>query len=384
MELDLLPGGEPLRGEVRAFLAGRQPGDDGRGYDPALWASLARAGWLAPRRMADLAVVLSELGRARVPTPVQSGVVQVLAAVPVDGVADGAVRAAMCLAGPGGAVAPGALGATCRTDGKHVAVDGEGVAVDGEDVVVDGEDVIDGEDVVVDGVKGYVPYADSADVFVVAVDGPGDGVSLVTVPAVSPGVRVAVAPSIAGDRQAWVSFSGARGRPAAPLGSAWDRVARAVLVGTAALCAEAVGASAALIERTAAHASAREQFGGPIGRLQSVQHRMADMAIDHLAACGAVDDAIARLDAGLAADAEVAAAKALCGTALLRVAASAHQVWGGTGYLASSGIHEWTRLIKGVDGQLGGAHAQRLALLSALYRRGDWSTHQLELPTPPA
>ncbi len=357
MELELLAGGEPLRGNVRAFLAAHQGGGHPLGYDPALWSALAGAGWLAPRTVADLAVVLSELGRARAPTPIQNGVVQVLAATPVDGVVDGTVRAAMCLAGPAGAVAPGALGATCRTDG---------------------------DEVVVDGVKGYVPYADSADVFVVAADGPGGGVSLVTVPARSSGAAVAtvaVAPSIAGDRQSTVKFTGARGRPAAPLGSAWERVARAVLVGTVALCAEAVGASAALIEGTVAHASARVQFREPIGRRQAVQHRIADMAIDHLAARGAVDDAVARLDAGMPADAEVAAAKAMCGTALLRVAASAHQVWGGTGYLAAARVHEWTRLIKGVDGQLGGAHAQRLSLLSALHQRGGWSTHRLDFPT---
>jgi alkylation response protein AidB-like acyl-CoA dehydrogenase len=350
IELELLPGGEPLRGEVRALLAAQAAGDDGRGYDRSLWAALGRTGWLAQPRLADLAVVLAELGRARVPTPVQNGVVQVLAAAAVDGVADATVRAALCLCGPSGAVEPGRLGASCRADGDGA---------------------------VVDGVKGYVPYADSADVFVVAADGPGGGVSLVAVPATAAAVTVDVAPSIAGDRQASVSFSAARGRLLAPLGSAGERVARAVLVGTAALCAEAVGASAALIERTVAHVSTRAQFGGPIGRLQAVQHRMADMAIDHLATCGAVEEAVARLDAGLPAEAEVAAAKAMCGTALSRVAASAHQLWGGTGYLASSGLHEWTRLIKGADAQLGGVHAHRLALVAALRERGEWSTHEL-------
>jgi alkylation response protein AidB-like acyl-CoA dehydrogenase len=354
MALELLAGGEPLRSEVRAFLSDHPARDDPHGYDESLWAALGRTGWLSAPRLGDLAVLLSELGRARVPTPVQNGVVQLLAAASVEGVADATVRAALCLAGPDGAVAPGVLGARCRAAG-------------------------DGDEVVVDGVKGYVPYADSADVFLVATDGPGDGVSLVTVPAGARGLAVDVLTSIGGDRQATVSFAAVAGRASVPLGAAWERVARAVLVGAAGLCSEAVGASAAMIERTAAHAAWRHQFGGPIGRLQAVQHRMADMAIDHLAAAGAVEEAFACLDGGRPAGAEVAAAKSLCGSALLRVAASAHQVCGGSGYLASFGLHEWTRRIKGAEAQLGGTHAQRLAIVAALRERDDWSTHSLDL-----
>ncbi|HZQ58051.1 MAG TPA: acyl-CoA dehydrogenase [Acidimicrobiales bacterium] len=348
MELDLLPGGGPLRAQVRAFLAPWASPEEG--YDPALWAALGATGWLAPARLADLAVVLEELGRAGAPTPVQNGVVQVLAAAPMDGVADARVRAALCVCGPGGAVAPGALGAVCRLEA--------GVAV-------------------VDGVKAYVAHAATADVLVVAADGPGAGASLVQLPASAPGVGIEVRPSVAGDRQATVTFSGARGRVIGEPGGAWERVARAVLVGTAGLCAEAVGASAALIERSVDHVTTRVQFGGPIGRFQAVQHRMADMAIDHLAAFGAVEEAFAALDAGRPAGAEVAAAKALCATALARVAASAHQVCGGTGYLAESGLHRWTRLIAGAAAQFGGGHSQRLAVVAALDGTAGWSTHDL-------
>jgi alkylation response protein AidB-like acyl-CoA dehydrogenase len=350
MELDLLPGGGELRARIRAFLEPWAVPD--AGYEPALWAALGATGWLVPDRLADLVVVLQELGRAGTPTPVQNGVVQVLAAATVDGVTDATTRAALCLAGPGGAIAPGALGVACR---------------------------VDGEQAVLDGAKYFVPFADSADVLVVAADGPGTGVSLVTVPAGSPGVAIDARPSVAGDRQATVTFSSARGRLDGERGTAWRRVADAVLVGTAALCAEAVGASAALIERSIEHVSARVQFGGPVGRFQAVQHRMADMAIDHMAAFGAVEEAVDALAAGgpAAASAEVAAAKALCGTALARVAASAHQVCGGTGYLASSGLHRWTRLIAGADAQLGGAHAQRVALVATLADGGGWSSHDL-------
>jgi alkylation response protein AidB-like acyl-CoA dehydrogenase len=374
VELDLLPGGGSLRAELRSTLDRlHAPArideltSEPPGYDPALWSALAGDGWLARcaspsagghGRVSSLAVVLEELGRARVPSPVQNGVVQstwALDAVasPADaarrggGVTAGTARTALCLAGPTGRVAAGALGARLE-DGR------------------------------LDGVKRFVPYADSADLLLVVADGPGDGVTLAAVPATVVGVTVQAAASIAGDRQAEVRFDGVRvavGDVVGEPGGAWDGLVRAMLVATTALCAEAVGASAALIERTVARASARTQFGTPIGAMPAVQQRCADMAIDHLAALGALDEAVQCIDAGHPAEVEVAAAKAVCGASCLRVAASAHQVWGGTGYLADAGIHHWTRLIKGLDAQLGTARAQRQLTATRLRQRGGWSTH---------
>jgi alkylation response protein AidB-like acyl-CoA dehydrogenase len=374
VELDLLPGGGSLRAELRGVL------DRGHtaaridelvaappGYDPALWAALAAGGWLArcapsaaggDGRTATLAVVVQELGRARVPTPVQNGVVQstwaaAAVASPADaarhlrGVTAGTVRTALCLAGPSGRATRGTLGA--RVDHGRL-----------------------------DGVKRFVPYADSADTLLVLVDGPDHGVTLVAVPAAAPGITVETAPSIAGDRQAEVRFDGVQVAADAVVGApgrAGDALYQAALVGTVALCAEAVGASAALIERTAARAAARRQFGGPIGAMPAVQQRTADMVIDHLAAVGALDEAVRCIDAGGPAAVEVAAAKAVCGAACLRVAASAHQVWGGTGYLAEAGVHHWTRLIKGMDAQLGTAREQRLHAAALLRASNGWSTH---------
>jgi len=358
VDLDLLPGGGTLRAEVRAYLEPRHDPmrladlvSGSPGYDPDVWADLGRKGWLTlgtpQATVAELAVLASELGRARVPTPFQNGVVQPSWA----GVPAGTRRVAFCLPGPAGRVTPGALGVTCHRAGAGVRLHG---------------------------VKRYVPYADTAELLVVVADGPGAGVSLVAVPVPADGVTVETAPSIAGDRQAEVRFDDVHADGDAvigTLGEAAERVRLAVLVGTVSLCAEAVGASAALVERTTAHALTRVQFGGPIGRLQAVQHRLADMAMDHLAAVGAVDDAVACLDAGRPADVEIAAAKALCGTACLRVAASTHQIWGGTGYLADAGLHHWTRLIKGIDAQLGGAREQRRELARLLAAGGGWSTH---------
>jgi alkylation response protein AidB-like acyl-CoA dehydrogenase len=379
VDVDLLPGGAPWRAEVRAAIEGRD--DPARlddltstapGYDPDLWAEMGRAGWLtrcAPpplgeNRLRELAVLLEELGRARVPTPVQNGLVQsawaaagAVGDLAVDvptrwrGITDGTTRTALCLAGPSGRCVPGALGVTAHRVGRGLRLDG---------------------------IKRFVPYADSADVLLVVADGPGPGVSLVAVDPSAAGVTIEPAPSIAGDRQAEIRVRDVHVRADAIVGDAggaWPGISHAVLVGTVALCAEAVGASAALVERTVSHALGRVQSGRPIGALPVVQVRTADMVIDHLAAVGAVDEAFGRLEAGAGAEPEVAAAKAMCGSACLRVAASAHQIWGGTGYLADAGIHHWTRLIKGIDVQLGGGREQRAGLVMMLRERRAWSTH---------
>jgi len=67
MELDLLPGGEPLRARVRAFLAPWHAA--GEGDEGALWDALGATGWLSPRPLADASVLLQELGYAALVTP---------------------------------------------------------------------------------------------------------------------------------------------------------------------------------------------------------------------------------------------------------------------------------------------------------------------------
>ena len=47
----------------------------------------------------------------------------------------------------------------------------------------------------------------------------------------------------------------------------------------AALCAEAVGAMAALHELTVDYLKTRKQFGAPIGCFQALQHRAVDMLV---------------------------------------------------------------------------------------------------------
>ena len=66
-------------------------------------------------------------------------------------------------------------------------------------------------------------------------------------------------------------------------------------------------------------------------------------------------------DGALSASATVtvAGAKLSATSAALRVAAGAHQICGGWGYLADSGLHSYTRTIKAAESQLGTPFAVR-------------------------
>ena len=62
-------------------------------------------------------------------------------------------------------------------------------------------------------------------------------------------------------------------------GNGIEVLSRAIELGNAALCAEAVGIMSAVNEITLEYLKTRKQFGVPIGKFQALQHRMADMIL---------------------------------------------------------------------------------------------------------
>lgn len=120
--------------------------------------------------------------------------------------------------------------------------------------------------------------------------------------------------------------------------------------------ADAVGVGAWCVETAASHACEREQFGRPIGQFQAVKHRCADMLCALEAARAAVWDAAGALDRGEAgADLAVAVAAALGPDAAYRCAKDAVQVLGGIGFTWEHDAHLYlkramaTRLLTGTS-----------------------------------
>ena len=90
------------------------------------------------------------------------------------------------------------------------------------------------------------------------------------------------------------------------------------------LAAEQIGAAAKCLDLTVEYTKNRVQFGRPIGSFQALKHRMADLYVAVQSARAVVDDAIAEPSATSAALARVTASEAFS-----KVAAEAVQMHGG-------------------------------------------------------
>ncbi|HVV19047.1 MAG TPA: acyl-CoA dehydrogenase family protein [Pseudonocardiaceae bacterium] len=113
--------------------------------------------------------------------------------------------------------------------------------------------------------------------------------------------------------------------------------ARAFEFGVLACAAYLLGAGAALLDRAAAYAKQRVQFGRPIGRFQAVKHLLADVFVGLELARPLLHGAAVTMTSR-----DVSAARVACGDAAYRAARTALQVHGAIGYTAE---HELGRLL---------------------------------------
>jgi alkylation response protein AidB-like acyl-CoA dehydrogenase len=132
------------------------------------------------------------------------------------------------------------------------------------------------------GTKTVVPAGGHAGAFIVSartggnVDDPA-GVALFVVSRGEPGVEVKPYPTQDGAAAAELVLKGASGIELLPAGQALPALERAVDIGIAALCAEAVGAMDRLAALTVEYMNTRKQFGVAIATFQALRHRVADV-----------------------------------------------------------------------------------------------------------
>jgi alkylation response protein AidB-like acyl-CoA dehydrogenase len=262
-----------LRAEARRFLADRCPPAaarralEGAPLDRALWSELAAMGWVGaalPERHGGaglgqlaLCVLSEELGRSLAPLPWASSVCEAgeaLAAFATPAqqaqwlprLAAGEVVATLALAAGPGPFDPARLSGTVAA-GRVTA-----------DFVA-------------------VPDALTADLFVIAVPGPGSLLWLVARDA--PGVRVHPAEGIDPTRP--IGRLELRDAPAEPLPGAADPAALRRLIDRAAVLAafEQLGTAEAALTMATAYARERYAFGRPIGSFQAIKHKLADVYI---------------------------------------------------------------------------------------------------------
>jgi alkylation response protein AidB-like acyl-CoA dehydrogenase len=150
-----------------------------------------------------------------------------------------------------------------------------------------------------------------------------------------------------------------------------------------ALAAEIVGCMDAALSLTVAYVSDRRAFGHPLGALQAVQHRLAELQV-------AVDGArwLTREAAYNGASAEAAAtACAAATTAVERVIADTHQLTGAMSLTREYDLHLWTLPMWALSQEAGGLEAHREAVAVARWsaerlnghsRRGAVTRHPIE------
>ncbi|HVV10510.1 acyl-CoA dehydrogenase family protein [Amycolatopsis sp.] len=111
--------------------------------------------------------------------------------------------------------------------------------------------------------------------------------------------------------------------------------------------ADALGASARLLEMTLEHVRTRAQFGRAVGSFQAVKHHCATMAADLELSRAVVLAAMRALDGEPDARAEaVSAAASFAGEACSRVASLALQLHGGMGFTWEQQVHVFLRRAK--------------------------------------
>jgi alkylation response protein AidB-like acyl-CoA dehydrogenase len=319
-------------------------------------AAAARAAFAAGERppivagpLTDLVVVARELGRAAVPSTFHTDVLahllgwrgSGLTAVALDLTAGPDLETS----GPTGAAT--AAAATPPTGAGSLAGEGgpPGLAV-------------------VSGVCDFVAHGAVAEKVLVVV---GED-RVVEVDVRGDGVEVQAQVTIGGDDRGRVTLD------RAPVVAGWTcDVAGARARAAVVLAADAVGAAEGALDAAVAHVKERRQWGAPLGTLQAVQHRAADMLIDVTLAADAVLDAAGIADRagnteGTEGEVRLAAAyaKATAIERCRRVTAAAHQLAGGQGILADRPFHRWYRRVKAAEPELGDARRHRSTIAAAL------------------
>jgi len=105
----------------------------------------------------------------------------------------------------------------------------------------------------------------------------------------------------------------------------------------------AVGSMRRLLAATIAYACERQAFGRPIGRLQSIRHKLAEIGVKLEAGRSLTYAALRRYAAGDDATREVTMAKLLTQRAAVEVADECLQIHGGYGYMREYGIERALR-----------------------------------------
>jgi alkylation response protein AidB-like acyl-CoA dehydrogenase len=339
MDLSLSPAQQILQQSARTFLQQRCPPGrvqelalDPRGFAADLWKEIATLGWpgllISPElggsggSVGEVLALVEELGRACFPSPFVGSAVIATAAL----AAAGGRRARELLS----ALAVGERICTLAVLEESGQLDPDALAMP---VTAPGR---------LSGSKLFVPDAHAATDVIVLGRGPAGSTALL-LPMDRGGIEVRPLDCMTGDKLFELAFTEVDTRPEDILGApggGWALLGPAFRLGALARSAEMVGAAQRVLELCVEHARVRVQGGRPIGGYQAVQHACADLFRDVESARWLTWEAGWQVEAGRPdVDAAVAATKAYCGEAALRVARRGHQIMGAIGYSEEHPLH---------------------------------------------
>ncbi|MFM8557545.1 MAG: acyl-CoA dehydrogenase family protein [Betaproteobacteria bacterium] len=301
------------------------------GFDPTVWKKMVEMGWPAaalPERyggaglgLMELSLIIEALGQASLPCPLFSTVIE--AGLLLVDAADEAQKSHWL---------------SRITSGEAlltVAMLEESGRMAPEDIAL--KLTPRGDTLVLQGTKLFVRDAGVADAIIcVARSGqsPSD-LSLVLVPADTPGIRRARMTAAGGEALWQVAFNDVSLPGHAMVGrlnAAWQPLQNMIARGAALKAAELTGIGQAALDLTVNYARQRIQFDRPIGSFQGVQHHCAEMARDLAVTRLLARQAAARIDRARDARREVSIAKAKASEAIPALTRTAHQIHGAVGY----------------------------------------------------
>ncbi|WP_199431818.1 acyl-CoA dehydrogenase family protein [Qaidamihabitans albus] len=325
----------------------------------AAWRALAKAGLLSlalPAELdgdglgvAEVAVVLTEVGRAAAPLPALATLA--LGVLPVEHLGGADQRAELL---PDVSCGDAVLTAALHEPSDPLTTRPATTATGGSG------------DWLLTGVKTAVPYAATARRVLVPASMPG-GTGVFLVNPAGAGVTLTATRTATGAPEYTMRLTGA---PVAESGLLDTRVPgesvavlhRYALAGAVAL---GDGALAGALALTTGHLGTREQFGRPLATFQAVAQEIADVYIAsrtvHLAALSAAW----RLASGLDPDGELDIAAYWLAEEAPRAMAACHHLHGGLGVDADYPLHRYSSLVKDLARAVGGA-ATRLDRLGEL------------------
>jgi short-chain 2-methylacyl-CoA dehydrogenase len=232
---------------------------------------------------------------------------------------------------------------------------------------------------VIDGTKAFITNSGTAItglVSVAAVTGTGaDGkpeISTIIVPSGTPGCTVSkkyskVGWSASDTRELFFdgcrvpeeNLLGHRGRGYAQFLATLDE-------GRVAIAALSVGLAQGCVDESVRYVREREAFGGPIGRFQALQFKIADMEARVHTARLAWHHAAARMQVGEPFKKEAAIAKLVSSNAAMDNARDATQIFGGYGFMNESAVGRFYRDAKVLEIGEGTSEVQRMLIAREL------------------